>query len=235
MKKWIMLILASACAAAYAEEKPPAENSVAVGVTLTDGNSETLLATLAAEHNRKRDDYTLRLALSGAYGEDKEETTTENAKALAEYRVLMSERAYILGGLSVLYDAIADIDYRAVLSIGPGYYFIKDDKASLGVEVGPAFIMEKAGGVEREEFALRAGELYERRLSATARVWQSLEYIPVVDDLDDYLLNTEVGIEAAINSSAALRLVVKNAYDSTPAEGKEKSDTTLIGALVFTL
>lgn len=235
MKKWMVILLAVSCVAAHAEEKAPSENSIAVGVTMTDGNSETLLATLGAEHNRKRDDYTLRLALSGAYGEDKDETTTENAKGVAEYRRLLSDRAYVFGSLSALYDAIADVDYRAILSVGPGYFLMKDDKASLGVEVGPAFLAEKVAGVENEEFALRAGQRYERQLSPTARTWQSLEYIPLADDFDDYLLNAEIGIEAAINSSAALRLVVKNAYDSKPADDKEKSDTTVIGALVFTL
>lgn len=235
MKKWIMTLLAASVLVAHAEEKAPAENSIALGVTLTDGNTETLLATLGAEHNRKRDAYTLRLALNGAYGEDKDETTAENLKGVAEYRKHLSERAYLLAGLSALYDAIADVDYRAILSVGPGYFLMKDDKASLGVEVGPAFITEKVAGIENEEFALRAGQRYERQLSPTARTWQSLEYIPLVDDFDDYLLNVEIGIEAAINSSAAIRLVVKNAYDSTPAADKEESDTTVIGALVFTM
>lgn len=235
MKKWIVFLLSIAAVSAFAEGKAPSENSVALGVTLTDGNSETLLATAGLEHNRKRDAYTLRLALDGAYGEDRSEPTTENVKGVAEHRKLLSERAYALGSLSALYDSIADVDYRGILSVGPGYFLLKDENALLGVEVGPAFVAEKVGGVESEEWALRAGQRYERQLSPTARTWQSLEYIPLADDFDDYLLNSEIGIEAAINSRAAVRLVVKNAYDSTPAAGAEKSDTTLIGALAFQL
>ncbi|HMP75207.1 MAG TPA: DUF481 domain-containing protein [Kiritimatiellia bacterium] len=235
MKKLIAAVLVAGVLSAHAEEKAPSENSIALGVTMTDGNSDTLLATVGLEHNRKRDGYSLRLALDGAYGEDKDETTTENVKGVGEYRKLLSERAYILGSLSALYDSIADVDYRVIVGVGPGYFLMKDEAASLGVEVGPAFIAEEVGGVESEEWALRVGQRYERQLSPTAKTWQSLEYLPLVDDFDDYLLNAEIGIEAAINSRASIRLVVKNAYDSTPAADAEKSDTTLIGALAFQL
>ncbi len=235
MKKWIIALLVSTTATVFAETKPPSENTIALGVTLTDGNSETLLVTAGAEHNRSRDAYELRLALNGAYGEEKSETSTENIKGDAEYRKLLSERAYAVVTLSALYDALADVDYRAILSAGPGYFLLKDENASLGVEIGPAFLAEKVAGEENEEFALRAGQRYQRQLSPTARTWQSIEYVPLVDDFDDYLLNAEIGIEAAINSRAALRLVVKYAYDSTPAEDKEKGDTTVVGSLVYTL
>lgn len=211
------------------------ENSIAVGVTMTDGNSDTLLGTASVLHDRKRDGYSLRLGADFAYGEDNDEKTTENAKAVAEYRRECSERAYAFVNLTALYDDIADIDYRAVLSAGPGYYLMKDEAATLGVDIGPAYVREEVGGEENDDVALRVGERYERQLSPTAKCWQALEYLPVVDDFDDYLLNSEIGVEAAINSTASIRLVVKNAYDSTPAVDREKSDTTLIGALAFQL
>ena len=254
MKKLFIALLAAGAVSVYAQDArttaaqisvaPTAadkvaakasENSIAIGVTMTDGNSDTLLGTASFLHERKGDEYTLRLGIDGAYGETDDERTAENVKGVAEYRRLISERAYILGNLTALYDDIADVDYRVVLSIGPGYYLMKSDAATLSVDVGPAYITEKVDGEERDEFALRAGERYERKLSDTAKVWQALEYIPLADDFNDYLLNAEIGIEAAVNSSVSLRLVVKNAYDSTPAEDHEKSDTTVIGALAYKL
>lgn len=225
-------------AAPTAADKVPVkakENSIAVGVTATDGNSDTLLGTASALHDRKRDAYTLRLGLDFAYGEDNDEKTTDNLKGVAEYRRLLGERAYLFGNLTALYDDIADIDYRAVLSAGPGYFLMKDANVLLGVEFGPAYVREEVGGEENDDVALRFGERYDRQLSATAKCWQAVEYLPIADDFDDYLLNSEIGVEAAINSSASLRLVVKNAYDSTPAVDREKSDTTVIGAIAYQL
>lgn len=229
---------AKIAAAPTAADKVPVkakENSIAVGVTMTDGNSDTLLGTASVLHDRKRDAYSLRLGVDFAYGEDGSEKTTENAKGVAEYRRLTCERGYVFANLTALYDDIADIDYRAVLSGGPGYYLMKDEAATLGVEIGPAYVREEVGGEEKDDFALRFGERYDRQLSATAKCWQALEYLPLADDFDDYLLNSEIGVEAAINSSASIRLVVKNAYDSTPAVDREKSDTTVIGALAYQL
>lgn len=211
------------------------ENSIALGLTMTDGNSDTLLGNVSLLKLRTRDAYSLRLGADFAYGEDQDEKTTENAKAVAEYRYLLSERSYVFSTLTALYDDIADIDYRGVLSVGPGYYLMKSERVTLGVEAGPAYIREKVGGEENDDLALRVGERYDRVLSATAKCWQALEYLPVADDFNDYLLNSEIGVEAAINSSASLRLVVKNAYDSTPAPDREKSDTTVIGALAYQL
>jgi putative salt-induced outer membrane protein YdiY len=211
------------------------ENSIALGVTMTDGNSDTLLTTASALHDRKREDYTLRLGVDFAYGKNDGEENNNNVKGVADYRYLVSERAYVFANLTALHDEIADINYRAVLSTGPGYYLMKNARATLGVEAGPAYIREEVGDDENDDLALRFGERYDRQLSPTAKCWQALEYLPVVDDFDDYLLNAEIGVEAAINSAASLRLVVKNAYDSTPAVDREKSDTTVIGALAYQL
>ncbi len=255
MRKWMVLMMVAAAVssaqaqdartsaakistAPSAADKAPMvakENSIALGLTLTDGNSDTMMGNISLLSTRNRDEHNLRLGLDYTYGEDQDEKTTDNAKAVAEYRYLLSERAYAFGTLSVLYDDIADIDYRAVLAAGPGYYLMKDENVTLGVEAGPAYIHEKVGGEENDDLALRVGQRYDRTLSATAKCWQALEYLPVVDDFEDYLMNFEIGVEAAINSSASIRLVVKNAYDSTPAEDREKSDTTVIGALAYQL
>lgn len=112
---------------------------------------------------------------------------------------------------------------------------MKDDAATLSVDLALAFITEKVGGETNDDWALRVGQRYDQQLSATAKVWQTLEYLPLIDDFNDYLLNAEIGIEAAVNSDLSLRLVVKNAYDSTPAADREKSDTTVIGALAYKL
>jgi putative salt-induced outer membrane protein len=211
------------------------ENSIAVGLTLTDGNSDTLLGNVSLLKLRLRDDYSLRLGADFAYGEDQDEKTTDNARALAEYRHGLNERIYAFGTLSAMYDEIADVDYRFVLSVGPGVYLIQNERSTLGVEAGPAYIHEKVGGEPNDELALRVGERYDCVLSATAKCWQAFEYLPVVEDFDDYLMNSEIGVEAAINASLSIRLVVKNTFDSTPAPDREKSDTTVIGALAYQL
>jgi putative salt-induced outer membrane protein YdiY len=208
--------------------------SAAVGLTVTDGNSETLLGTIGVLSEKKTPENEMRLGADFAYGEDQSETTTENAKAYAGYKHLINERAYGSLDGSVEYDSIADLDLRVVISPGVGYYLLKDAVQSLSVEGGPAYVHEELSGQDAEDYlALRAAERYERKLSDTAKLWEAVEYLPRIDDFDDYILNAEAGIEAAINSTTSLRLTLQDTYDSTPAPDKKENDVTLVGAIVF--
>ena len=103
------------------------------------------------------------------------------------------------------------------------------------MEVGPAYVWEKVSGVTDNYLALRLGERFDYAISDTAKIWQSLEYLPKADDFGDYLLNVEVGAEAAMNSTMSLRLVLQNKHDSTPGDGLEKNDLVLIGGIGVTL
>ena len=142
-----------------------------------------------------------------------------------------SPRTFGALDLSVLTDDIADIRYRVTLGPGLGAYLVKNAKTSLSAEVGPSYIWEEVGDIRNDYFAVRFAERFEHVLSATAKIWQSVEYIPKADDFSDYLLNMEVGIEAAINSHVNLRLVLQDKYDSTPGVDLEENDLTLIAGI----
>lgn len=240
MTKRFMVACAAVVAAAGlagAEEAQPGkwDVSVAAGLTATDGNSDTRQGTVSVLGERKADTDQYRTGLEFAYGETEGSNTLENGKAFAGWRHLVSERAYGLVDLTVAYDAIADVDYRATLAPGVGYFLMKDDLAQLGVEAGPAYVWEKVGGVSDDYLALRFAERYDRKLSDTATCWQSIEYLPRADDFDDYLLSAEIGVEAALNAKLSVRLVVKDQYDSTPAADRKQNDLTVIGALAYRL
>lgn len=228
-----MVALAVVAVTAQAE---PWKSSVSLGITATDGNSETLSLNGGVLTEKKSDVDAWRFGADGQYGEVGDSKTNEQVKAFAGYRHTISGRCYGLMDVTLGYDAIADIDYRLIVSPGVGYYALKDDQVTLGLEIGPSYIKEKVAGEEDDYVAVRIADRYERKLSETAKCWQSAEYLPSVDDFqDDYLLNGEVGVEAQINGTASIRLVVKDAYDSTPAPGREMNDVTVLGALVYTL
>ena len=54
---------------------------------------------------------------------------------------------------------------------------------------------------------------------APLKLYHSLEYLPAFDDFNDYLMNLVAG--------ATLK-ITKGFYDSTPAPGREKSDTRFL-------
>jgi putative salt-induced outer membrane protein YdiY len=216
------------------------ETTVAGGVTLTDGNSETLLANGSVVSEGEDPGLgSIRFGVEGNYGENtvdgEKSTTTENVTAFGNAKKTLSEMTFAYLDARVLHDDIASIKYRATIGPGLGLYLLKDDAASLSVEAGPSYVWEEVDGVTDNYLALRVGERYERALSETSKVWQSLEYLPEVSDFNNYQINAELGMEAALNATLNLRLVLQDRYEGQPAEGNDSNDLTLIGGVSMTL
>ena len=222
--------------AAVVAPKPPGwETSAAAGVTLTRGNSDTLLATLSLDTKRKWERDEAFGGISGGYGENDDTKNTEFVKGYAQYNHLFTERFYVGVRLDALYDGIANLDYRVTLSPLVGYYLIKETKTSLAVEAGPSVVLEKYKGQSSETYlAARFAERFEHKLSDTTRIWQSLEYLPRVDRwTEKYIITAEVGIETAITKKWSLRVVGQDIYDSEPAAGRKKNDLRLIAGTAY--
>ncbi|MFH0909456.1 MAG: DUF481 domain-containing protein [bacterium] len=230
-----VMMIAAMGISARAEEAaaPKFETSLAVGIMGTEGNSDIKQGTANLLSLRKAANSECKAGFDFAYGEIGGSTTNNNIKVFIGHRRNVNDRLYGYFDLSYFYDEIGDIDYRVTASPGLGYFLLKDEAQSLAVEAGPSYIWEKVGGVKDDYPALRLFEKYERKLSDTSKVWESVEYLPRFDDFNDYLLNAEVGVEAAMNSSLSLRLVVVDKYDSTPAPGKKENDVTVTGSLVY--
>jgi putative salt-induced outer membrane protein YdiY len=54
-----------------------------------------------------------------------------------------------------------------------------------------------------------------------------------VDEFSKYLLNTEVGVEAALTKAMSLRVVGTHRYDSEPAAGRKNYDLGIVSALAY--
>jgi putative salt-induced outer membrane protein YdiY len=219
------------------------ETSAALGLNMTRGNSETLTVTPEFKASGKIGANELKFSASYSYGETGQEITERKAKGTAQYNRLFTERWYAYVNGEIGNDGLAGINYRAVVGPGAGCYLIKGDDMNLSLEAGASWVgdeteAETAPGVfETEtssELAARAAQKFDVKLGKSAKLWESVEYLPEVDNPDVYLLNIEVGLEAAVNASLSLRTTLANAHDSDPAPGKEKDDTTVKAALVYT-
>ena len=155
---------------------------------------------------------------------------TEFVQGYGQYNRLFSERFY--GGLRLdgQYDGIAGIEYRFKVSPMAGYYLIKNDRMTLAAEAGPSLIYEHLKGAQSHGYwAARLAERFEYKLTATTKVWESLEYLPKVDDwAANYLVNFEAGISTAINKHWGLRVVFQDMYASEPAHGRKSNDIRLL-------
>ena len=214
------------------------DTSLLFGFNLTQGNSETTLLNIGANTHFEQDQSIFDAGLEYGYGEDKtnqvegqDTKTRDDLRATAQYDHLLSERFFVGLGTKVLYDDIADIDYRANVNPSLGYYLLRDNSFKFRVEAGPSYVFEKVGGEKDDYFAPRLAEGFEWAITCTSKLFQKAEILFDTADSDNYLIDAEAGIEAAISSSLSLVVKVRETYDNVPAEDRDRSDLAVISAI----
>jgi putative salt-induced outer membrane protein len=230
------------------EDKEAWHGSVALGLSVATGNSDSTLFTLGVNGDRVRKVDEWHLSLNGSYGRTDGDKGTEVLRGATAYRRTMDERWYWTIAADGLHDGVANIEYRVFVGPGAGYYFIKTDATRLSAEAGPSYVWEKTDVVhpglaapnpdrvsseENDYLAVRVAERFDRKLNDKAKVWQQTEWLPQVDDFENYLLITEVGAEAALNSHLSLRLVGTHRYDNVTPDKRRHYDITLVTSVAY--
>ncbi len=227
--------------AAKPEAAPKWKQSAGLGFTLTDGNSDTVLLTASYDGVKKWDNHEILLGLNGGYGESDSVKNNEFVKAFGQYNLLFGKdlRAYGFGRLDALYDGIADIDYRINAAVGMGYYFLKEGvndnkRFNLSAEVGPGYVIERVGGVDNDYATVYVSEKFTWKISDKSRLWQTVDFTPQIDDVENNVTNFELGIASKITDSLELRAVLSDTYRSQPAAGRENNDLKFVTAIGYT-
>ncbi len=217
------------------------KTSIAFGLTLARGNTDTTLASARAFTEKKWQQNDLMFEADGLYGETKAPDApknTENAETLhgfSQYNRSLGDRFYGYGRIDGFHDGIADIKYRLSLAPGLGYYLITNKTINLAMEIGPGYIKEQLEG-ESEAFAmLRLAEKFNYIISPHAKAWATVEILPQLNQFDNYIMNAEVGAEAGLTkgNSLSLRSVLQDSYNNIPAADRLKNDLKLIVSLAY--
>lgn len=223
--------------------KPKWVSDVSAGLTLTRGNSQTTLATLTANTERKTDIDDLNFGANATYGKARvtsgtttiSSTTAQQADAFAQYNYLFTPRFYAYARVEGFHDDVASVHYRLTVGPGLGYYFIKNKSMDLSGELGPGYISQEIGS-ERENYAiLRAAQKFHWQLSDRARLWESAEITPDVANWGNYIMMAELGVEADLfpNKTLSLQCYLDDTYNSKPAEGRLKNDAKTVVAIDY--
>jgi putative salt-induced outer membrane protein YdiY len=217
------------------------DKSVTAGFNYTQGNSNTSSLNLNGKMARDYQDEAWRFETDYNYGnasetpDGKREVTKNMARANADYKHTLDTVWFAGANTAFAYDEIADLNYRAILSPALGAYAIKDDVTTLSLEAGPSYVWENLGGVEQDFAAARVADRWTWKISKTASIYQSAEYLISFEDASQYLFNGEVGIEAALTSMVNLVLSVRDYYINQPAEGRRPNDVYTITGLKVNL
>jgi putative salt-induced outer membrane protein len=219
--------------AVVATNQPVWESSVSMGLSLTKGNSDTLLTTAAFKTSKKTQENEYMFGMDGSYGENDSVKNNETLHGVSQYNHLFGERFYGYFNVEGLHDGIADLQYRITLGPGAGYYFLKETNTTLAGELGPGMISQRLGGADTTYATLRLAEHFERKFDNGARVWEKVEFLPQVNKLRNFLVNAEVGAEASLTKTFSLRVTLQDNFINQPAPGRKSNDVRLISSLVY--
>jgi putative salt-induced outer membrane protein len=217
------------------------KSSVAVGVTIARGNTDTTQVAVSGSTQKKWLQNSLIFGADGLYGETKppgspkETESAETAHGFSQYNRVFGDNFYAYGLIDGFHDGIADIKYRLTLAPGIGYYFVTNKTMDVMGEIGPGYIREQLDG-QTESFAtLRIAQKLHYAISSNARAWETIEYLPQIDEWDNYIVNVEVGIEAKLTkgNKLSLRSVVQDSYNNVPAPDRLRNDLKIITSIVY--
>ena len=213
----------------------PWDTSIYSGMSLTQGTVDSLSVNAGILVTGTWTADEVMLMADYLYGDNEGATTSNTFRAGAQYNHLLTDRFYLGLTSGFLYDEIADIDYRVNLYPTLGYYLIKSDTTKLALEAGAGYTWEKLGGISDSYPGARFAERFSHTFANGAKVYQLLEYIPQIDDFNDYLLAAEIGFEIPLTSKVSWRTAVRDTYDSSPAAGREENDLTVLTGISYSL
>ena len=250
MKKTILtLVAATSSLMAYADNPPPSntdtnaavlpappvkypwESSVSAGLTLTRGNTDTTLFNADFLTQRKTPDNEYQFGADAVYGSQASKETVNNYKAFGQWNRLFTDRFYAYMRVEAMRDIIANLDYRATVGPGVGYYLLKDTNTTLAVEAGGAWVVQHLPGQDDSYMSVRFAEHGEHKFNDHVHLWEKAEIMPQVDKPDNYVVNAEIGLEAALTKSLSTKTYLDDTYANRPATGKLKNDSKIFAAL----
>jgi putative salt-induced outer membrane protein YdiY len=210
--------------------------SVALGIKLERGNSNSsdFNFDLKASREAPRDKLDLRLLLD--YEETDGEADTNSVFGSTKLQVFQTERRYVFGATILEYDEFEDLDLRAQIVTGPGYYFIRNEKTDLFGEIGGGIVGEF---IEDEDETLEGiGYLHigwKQKILETAQFTQDITFLPNLSDVGEYRVRFETALTTPIRDRWALKLSILDDFDSDPeSEDVSKNDLTFVTALEYT-
>jgi hypothetical protein len=102
------------------------------------------------------------------------------------------------------------------------------------LETGPGIVIERVGDVDTTYATMRFAEHFEHKFNKnSARVWETVEFLPQVDKPSDYLINSEVGIESSLYKNVSLQVYSDDNFNSQPAAGLKRNDVKLVSAVSY--
>jgi putative salt-induced outer membrane protein YdiY len=222
--------------APFVLEDPPKINewtgSVSIGLTYTDGNSDTRSANFAtdAEYRREKDRFTVRAYWNYAEQDvdGEKEITTRRAGIQGKYDYFLSKKVYLFGIVGIETDTFQDLEKRKYIGAGVGYQWRESEHFKWSSEIGATYFTEsyreQDDPSEKEYIAARVANNIGWQINENLRLEQLAEAFPSLEDADDFYGKADSKLKITFTESMFGQIQHIFQYDNTPSEGLDRID-----------
>lgn len=214
----------------------PWSGRLTFGLSGSSGNSSSRSLNARAEALRRTNGDRLSLSLRVQRQQDDGEETENETVGRARLERDFTRRFFLFGETEVEKDEFEDIDLRFRATLGPGYFFIREDDHELKGRLGFGYEHEafESGGSE-SSMVMTFGYDYLLVLREWFRFTHELTLIPSVDDqpTENFRVDSLLGAEFPLSESLwRLRAEYGHQYDNAPEPGVDELDTTYLLSIV---
>ena len=215
-------------------DEPEKKLSLGLAYVATSGNSDSSTGGLDVKYKDAFGVWGLELAGGYLRAEQNGDLTAERLFAGVRGTRSVSERWQGFAGASYLRDKFAGLDPRYVIEAGATYAMLKGVPHELAFDLGAAWNRDElVGGLTDSYVSGLAALRYAWTISNTAKLTEHLAAFPSFEDSNDYRIESDLAIQAAIAKQVALKLGYGVRYDNQPVPGFSKTDTVTSVSLVL--
>jgi len=211
--------------------------ALGLGASLASGNSSSKSVSVTADAVKAtaHDKWTLYGRL--LYGEDADQTTSDQLSAGARYDWDITPEWFHFGIVDWLRDRPANLEHRVSVNSGLGYHVFKRDDgfwdifAGLGYSQDDLVQQTEISDEQRSHYGraeLLLGQQSQHRISDTATLKQRLSFFPSLEDSDSYRGVFDATLSVAVNRRFDLTASLNYRYNSEPGTGLEKVDVLFV-------
>jgi len=198
-------------------------NESEVSVVVSGGNSvfETYNLKSLNRYDLNQNAY----QVSGHYtlGSSSGVESARNWDLTLRYERELSENSSIVAAEKVEGDTFSGIDTRFNTDIGAAFYFLKRDDHKIFVEYGYRYTdLKNTLGVRTKNSKLRFFVQDEKEINENMSFKLWLEFIPGLNNSDDYLVNFGPSLSARLTSIFFLKVSYEGNYNNSPATSSSK-------------
>jgi putative salt-induced outer membrane protein YdiY len=212
---------------------------LAAAATVNDGNTNNRSASLSAEFEARSERQ--RFTMYGIYNyadDNSHNLTARNARGQMKYDFFITKRIYFFASALFENDKFQDLRLRTALAAGPGFQII--DKGTfekpwlreleVNAEAGLGYFDEDYKYSEDKNYLTARWALRANWPISPDKIiiFHRHEGFPGLEDASDLYILTEQGVRFSILKNLFAAFQINWRWDNTPADGRERSDTTFL-------